>query len=271
MRSILLHIYDDDGLESRLQVALDLARSFNAHLSCLQAVNYEVVMPGDFYGSIVLEMLPHLREQAAKLRQDIEKRLKHEDVRWDWIAETGMMDNRLIEHASLNDLVIMGADAPGRREGVPSYLVGTLAVHARTPLLVVPDAVKSFDPAADAFVCWDGSAEAANALRAAVPLLGKANRVSLATVVEKRDRNGEDLPSTQGAEYLSRHGIECEMVELPDEGRHPAETLMASAHSRKAGYVVMGAYGRPRLLEGVFGGVTRKMLSGPQFPLFVAH
>lgn len=271
MRSLLLHIYQDDGLEGRLQVALDLARRFDAHLTCLQAVNYEVAMPGDFYGSVVIEMLPHLREQAAKLREKLEQRLSHEDVRWDWIEETGLMDTRLLAHASLNDLVILGADAPGRREGSPSYLVGALSIHGRTPMMVVPDHITNLDCDREAFVCWDGSSEASNTLRAAVPMLKLSRHVCLATVAERKSYDGADLPATQGAEYLSRHGIECEMIELPFESRPIGETLQSAALARKSGYIVLGAYGRPRMLEGVFGGVTRTMLSDPELPLLVAH
>ena len=41
MRSILLHIADDDSLDARTQVALDLARAFAGHVTCLHAVPYE--------------------------------------------------------------------------------------------------------------------------------------------------------------------------------------------------------------------------------------
>jgi len=36
MKTVLLHIFEDRGLESRLQVALDIARAHEGHLSCLQ-------------------------------------------------------------------------------------------------------------------------------------------------------------------------------------------------------------------------------------------
>ena len=41
MRSILLHIADDESLRARTQAALDLARAFGGHLTCLQAVPHE--------------------------------------------------------------------------------------------------------------------------------------------------------------------------------------------------------------------------------------
>jgi hypothetical protein len=37
MKSVLLYINDDPGLEARLQAALDLTRSLKGHLHCLRA------------------------------------------------------------------------------------------------------------------------------------------------------------------------------------------------------------------------------------------
>ena len=68
MRSILLHVADDESLEARTQVALDLARAFGGHMTCLQAVPYEYGVPGDFYGAVVADLIPALREAAERLR-----------------------------------------------------------------------------------------------------------------------------------------------------------------------------------------------------------
>ncbi|MDX1704625.1 MAG: universal stress protein, partial [Altererythrobacter ishigakiensis] len=67
MKSILLHIGDDEGLEARMQVALDLARAFEGHITCLQAVTYEIFAPGDFYGSAMAAAMPVIRENAEAL------------------------------------------------------------------------------------------------------------------------------------------------------------------------------------------------------------
>lgn len=41
--------------------------------------------------------------------------------------------------------------------------------------------------------------------------------------------------------------------------------------ARKAGFMVMGAYGRPRMIETLFGGVTRVVLANPAIPVVMAH
>lgn len=271
MRSILLHAHGDAGFESRLQAALDVARQFDAHLTCLQPISFDVAVPGDFYGSAMAQMVPVVREIAARFRKEIEERLENEDVRWEWIDEAGLGESALLEHASLHDLVVIGAtpEEPGRRG--PPPLAGKMAIYSRTPLLVVPRETKEFSAETVALVAWNGSPESSRALRAAVPFLARATKVWLATVEEDKAGNTYDMPPLRGAEYLARHGIESEIVELPETGHGIAGTLEQAARVRQAGYVVMGAYGHSRLMETLFGGVTRHMLTKPALPLLLSH
>jgi nucleotide-binding universal stress UspA family protein len=271
MKSILLHIDHDKAMQARLQVALDIARATNGHITCLQAVSYEVFAPGDFYGSAVAAAMPIIKENAEKLRSQIERDLENEGVTWDWRFVYGLAPHRLLEASPLADIVVLGAAEAGRDGRGPSALVGDLVLKAQAPVLVVPGETRSFDVGAPMLVAWNGSAESAHALRAAVPLLACSCKVTLASVVEERDRARFDLPSTEGARYLSRHGIECEIVEIPRGEASIADTLFSAAQMRDCGLLVMGAYGQSRLAELIMGGVTRRMLSGPQMPVLLAH
>jgi nucleotide-binding universal stress UspA family protein len=268
MRSILLHIADDESLEARTQVALDLARAFDGHLTCLQAVPYEYGVPGDFYGAIVADLIPALREAAEALRARCEQRLVSEDVSWSWDAQDGRALEHLLRLSPLNDLVVIGSREP--LSSAPSLLPRQLAVRLRTPMLLVPERVNGLNCAGTAVVAWNGSAEASNALKESVPLLAKARAVVLASVRDKA-AGAVDLPAVEGAEYLSRHGIECEIIEFPLETGTVAELLTDVAARREAAYLVMGAYGHPRLVETVLGGVTRDLFADPPLPLFTCH
>lgn len=271
MKSILLHIDHDPAMKARLQVALDMARATNGHITCLQAVSYEVFMPGDVYGSAIAAVMPVIRENADKLRAQIETALEHEGVPFDWRFEYGIASQRLIEASPLADIVICGPADPGTDGRRPSALVGDVLTRAPVPVLVVPEGMTSFDVGAPMLVAWNGSAESAHALRAAVPLLACSCQVTLACVIEDAPGSGRDLPSTEGARYLARHGIACEMVEIPRGQAKIADTLFAAAQLRGCGLLVMGAYGHARLAELVLGGVTRQMLSDPQMPVLLAH
>lgn len=272
MKSILLYIGGDSGLEARLQVALDIARASQGHITCLQAVNYEIFAPGDFYGSAMAAALPRIKEAAEELRNRIETRLTLGDVSWDWETCSGHAEMRLLERSALHDIIVIGPHDTGEdRTRSPSAMAGSLALRAPVPVLVVPGHTKSFDVHAPVLIAWNGSAEACTALRQALPLLAKSDAVYLATVAETSDKQRFDLPPVEGARYLSRHNIEAELIEIPKGEAKVADTLFTAANMRECGMVVMGAYGHSRLAEMLLGGVTRRSLTDPQMPILLAH
>jgi nucleotide-binding universal stress UspA family protein len=268
VRSILLHIADDESLEPRIQVALDLARAFDGHVTCLQPVPYEYGVPGDFYGALVVDLIPQLREAAERLQERCETRLRSEDVAWSWDRQDGGALETVLRYTALSDVVVVGSREPLGRS--PSLLASQLATRSRAPLLLVPERAGGLDTTGPAVVAWNGSAEASRALKAAVPLLARASSVVLASVHAEADR-GFDLPAVEGAEYLSRHGISCEVIEFRLEHATIAEARADAAALRRAAYLVMGAYGRTRLAETVLGGVSRELLSWPPLPILSCH
>lgn len=269
MRSILLHIDDDPCLEARLQVALDLARGFDGHVTCLQVSPFEYGVPGDIFGSAAMLINPMFKEQAERLRHKLEERLAGEDVAWNWVESDGWPPTHLVRAAAIHDVVVMGACATrGEAKGYSS-LAAEVAIGARTPVLLVPESARSFDITAPAVIAWNASIEASNALRSALPLLQKAASVHVVIVKDEDDHN--ELPRLGAAEYLARHGIESGIVELPPTSGGACPTLVHAAHARNAGYVVMGAYGHTRLRERILGGVTRALMTSPDWPLLLAH
>jgi nucleotide-binding universal stress UspA family protein len=271
MRSILLHVSDDACMEARLQVTLDLARQFNSHITCLQPVAFDFAVPGDLYGTMVAELIPVIQENADMLRDRICARLANEDVTWNWQQEEGPVRPLLMRAETLTDLVVLGARDPANDGKGPSSLAGYMAVHGRTPLLVVPEAARSLNVAGAAVVGWNGSIEAGHALRGAIPLLQRAASVTLANVTEQLDDTIAFLSALDGAEYLSRHDIDCEIVEIARGGQTIGQVLADAAAVRGAAFMVIGAYGHARAVETVFGGVTRELFSDPPLPIFTAH
>lgn len=271
MKSILLHVEDDDGMEARLQVAMDLARAYQSHITCLQVVSYEIFAPGDFYGSAMMAVIPQLKQSAEDFRKRIEADLANEDVQWEWQCHDGLATSKLLERSALNDLIIVGPRDVGQRVKAPSSMIAELTLRTSVPVLVVPHETERLDPEAPILVAWNNSSEACAALRASVPLLRKSSKVILASISEEKDRDRYDFPPVEGAQYLSRHGVHAEVLDIPRNGADVSDALFAAAKARNCGLVVMGAYGHSRLAEFLLGGVTRKALSEPQLPILLAH
>ncbi|MEH6757868.1 MAG: universal stress protein [Parasphingorhabdus sp.] len=270
MKTILLHVFEDCGFESRLQVGLDIARCHSAHLTCVQPTTQFAPMSfgplgGDFVTGINFEDM-NVAERAH--REKIENRLKSEDVSWDWQTGLGDPATLLTERSRLADLAILSQSFGKRNAGdEPLPIAGDVAVHAHCAVLVVPIETNSFDCDAPIVVAWNGSAEAAKALRLALPILKMANTVHLVTVGEE----GEGFPHSAASIYLARHGVSTVLHELKGKGKEASHIIAEFATEQKASALVMGAYGHSRLRETLFGGVTKNLLNDADIPLLMGH
>ena len=271
IKTILFHVHDDESLMERLQLVLTIARACGAHIHCLHVSPIEAYSIVDTFGGTFVsqEIMDAFEEQAAKLRLQVEACLGIEDVTWNYEEFTGELIPHLVQSAAFADLVVTGR-APREREfGGPAItLCGDLLAQIRTPLLVTGDKPSSFDPFGPALVAWNGSYEAANAVRASIALLRMASKVEVVDFKEVKERR---FPSTELLEYLSRHGIKADL-DVRSEPLGGVELgLVDYAKRRGAGYIVMGGYGHSRAGEFLFGGVTRALLKECPIPLVLAH
>jgi nucleotide-binding universal stress UspA family protein len=271
MKSVLLHVQDDNGLEARLQAALCVVRATNGHLSCLHVTPINAYVAFDGFGGVFVmnDIMKALEEHETKMRTRIEGRLAHEDVSWDYSQITAEPTHALVSHGALNDLIVVGRGRHHETAALPGMtLIGDLLHATRTPLLIQPEKQDSFDPLGPAVVAWNGSFEAANAMRFVLPLLKQSSAVHIVTVEDQKETA---FPSVAASEYLSRHGILTELHTQKSDSKSVGDALIASAQMLKASYLVMGAYGHSRAREYLFGGVTRHMLKDCPVPILIAH
>lgn len=269
MKAILLLVHDDEGQEARLQAALDVTRAVNGHLICLD-VMVPIVAPAYYpFGSepaVRLERDFSERERANRV--ELEKRLAREDVSWNWENTAGALDFAIEAAAGLADLIVLSNDPSSEMPFEMSRLAGRVASKAGRPVLAVPSCSSGFDAAGTAIVAWDGSREADDALRSAVPLLKLAGEVILFDLDEPEG----EIAAASAATYLSRHDIHPVIEIAGREDDEPIyKAILARAQRADAAYVVMGAYGHLPAVETVFGGVTRSMLANADRPLLLAH
>lgn len=265
MKSILLPVFGDSGLESRLQTALAIARQFGAHLTCLQTYPDAGLVAGGYGEAAVYytKLVDEIEQTQRTERAALDTRLANDDVSWSWVQFGIDPAHALASQGRLSDLIVLSnvADAglpPGPK---PADVV----LRAPVPSLVVPQKAAPLDPAAPVMIAWNGSPEVAAAVRGALPLL----REAAVFLVEAGDPE-RDYPAEAAAAYLSRHDIHVTVQSVRSEDEI-AETLLTTARGLGAGLIVMGAYGHTRLREALFGGATRDMLDRSPVPLLMAH
>lgn len=278
IKTILLHILDDEFHDQRIETALDLARATSAHVSCLHVTPVEAYVAFENFGGVFVmnDIVRKLDQGNADLKYRVSKRFEREDVSWDYEEVTGNVASVLLGRAALADILIMSRQPPHRDFVGPTIgFLGDLLHRSRTPLLIPGSGGKAFEPGGLALIAWNGSIEAANAVRASLGLLKLAGTVRILQVCE--DKGGpDDFPGTKLLEYLSRQGIHADLVVEPSPtGRvgHDviAGMIVAEARGGDAAYVVMGGYSHTRAGEFVFGGVTRTLLKDCPVALVVAH
>lgn len=271
MRSILIHADATPAMEARFQTGLDIARRTNGHVRLHVNTPLQRFVAMDPFGGayVATAAVEQARANEDALIEEFSARLTREDVPWNIEASGTELADGLGESAALCDLVIVsleGRDGAKGGSASPSP-AANLAVTIRAPLLALP--VDAGPVALDdtAVVAWNGSAQSARALRAAVPMLQWAERVVVATIGD----SDSGIPATDALHYLSLHDVHAELVERPRGTGTIEETLDMLIAETGAAWIAMGAFGHGPLREALFGGVTRYFLDGSTVPLLLSH
>lgn len=282
IHTILVHV--DHGAHSgeRTRIACALARRHNAHLigaatSGLSRFLY-ASLPSEQNDPTLALHLQMLREQANGALDAFLRQCRHEAPP---SHEARLIDDEagagLALHARAADLVVMSQAETGHASSAD--LAAHVVLHAGRPVLIVPRAGHSASLADHALVAWDASREAARALQLALPLLQRANQVSVALIdTVPPGRDSLDARVVDPVVYLKRHGIDAALVQHTIDGQHRAfqrnaigEALLSLVADRSADLLVMGGYGHSRMRETILGGVTRSVLESMTVPVLMAH
>jgi nucleotide-binding universal stress UspA family protein len=199
----------------------------------------------------------------------IEQRLAREDVSWSMAGRVGDIASCIAEQVGLADLIVLNRSFDDFIGPDMLGITSKLVLKVRKPIVAVPEDLRRFNVATTAVVAWDGSQAAMAALTAAVPLLRLAGAVAIVEVVRSSGSSAQDA-----AAYLSRHDIHPELELISSDVTSTArivDLIQSACRDKRAGYCVMGAYGHSRVLETMFGGVTRSMLKTSSVPLLIAH
>jgi nucleotide-binding universal stress UspA family protein len=162
------------------------------------------------------------------------------------------------------DLTVVSRPAAKSAGRAQAFLLGAL-LHSVKPVLILPTG-RTATVGRRIAIAWDRSPDAAAAAAAAMPLLARAERVSVIQA-GRPDRFGPKASDL--ARYLSHWDIEAATVRTP--GEHVEREIERTCRDLDADLVVMGAYSRSRFQQLVFGGVTEHMLFKTDLPVLMLH
>ena len=260
-----------------LDYAITAAKAYDAHLDVL-CVGVDRSQAGYYYAgasALVLEQtINRAQEEAKAIEAAVRARLGKSDIRWS--CDTGMaqladLTRHVANRARFSDMAILPQPYGPNRGAEVEPATEACLFDGRTPALVIPDDAGPFVRPRKIVVGWNESAEALDAVRAALPLLRDAHTVHVAVIDPPVQGPNRSDPGGALSQYLARHGVKVEVDVLAKTLPRISDVLVRHARDVDAEMIVMGAYGRSRFREAVFGGATRYMLEQAPLPVLMAH
>jgi len=295
LKDVLVCIDPTSAAETRLKLAFNLARSHRAHLAAaylLPEPQTPMPLPAGTQAPVALPpvgILPSeavtglgpsatlaggplagvLREAevADTIEQHFTSELRLAGIAGEWHVFAAGEGVGIIELAKTVDLTILGQVSHGSEPIRPEEL----AIGAGRPILTVPY-IGSETVGRHALLAWDGSREAVRALNDALPLLEKANGVTVMFVGAQETSLDEHRPSIERAVlHLQRHGISARAEQTVRGDLRIADVLLSRAADLGADLIVAGAYHHSQLRESILGGVSRLLLDHMTVPVLMSH
>lgn len=181
-----------------------------------------------------------------------------------WLEKVGSPAKVMSIMGPVSDLLIVSRPKAKSSKIAQAFMHAALMNSSR-PVLILPQTGKH-SVGRRISIAWNQSAEAANAVAAAMPLLQRAEQVNIITCGLE---TGLGPKSGQLANYLAAWGVKSKTVRAT--GPDSAKALMSAYQETKSDLLVMGAYSRSRLRQKIFGGVTDFMLHRANIPVLMLH
>lgn len=165
----------------------------------------------------------------------------------------------------ISDLLVLTRPKTARSEKARAFLLAAV-LQAGKPVLVLPSRKIKQVPGKRIAIAWNQSLEAAHAVSGAMPLLQRAEEV---TIICCGNEDVVGPKSTHLVRYLTHWGVNADIARYQGDGT--PELIEQGCDEAKADLLVMGAYSRGRLRERLFGGVTEHILLKSKRAALVMH
>ncbi len=276
MKTILVPTEDHDSMSAVLEAAWLMAQTFGSYMEGFAVrpmagtyVTLEPVSSLALTGAFDSEAAKHSRETFEAFMQAHEVPQGAQEpavLSCAWPMAEAADDAFLGSYGRVFDLIVLGR--PGRAPQSPRMAPLEAALfESGRPVLIVPSSVPQ-SIGRNVLVAWNGSTEQAYTNRFAMPILRKAEQVTVLAV----EGGMTPGPSCElAAQHLRRNGIKATALTVKPESRTTGEAILDHAGKLGCDLLVKGAYTQSRLRQMIFGGATRHILANAAVPVFMAH
>jgi nucleotide-binding universal stress UspA family protein len=236
-----------------------------------------VVIPAGVPGAtdtiVIDEHAKAYRAETPAMRRAFEDAGRMHNVVAEWRegdAGSSTVARVVIRHARTADLVVALQTAPHWKGSLDLDIADRLALESGRPVLIIPNTGSHCAIYKRIVVGFTDRREATRAVFDALPLLQRADKVTVIEVDPKPDPEIAAIRSALTA-TLSHHGVTCEEVTAASRHGNVGDALLARCEHIRADLLVMGCYGHSRLREFVLGGASRHVLADMALPVLMSH
>jgi nucleotide-binding universal stress UspA family protein len=279
MKTILVPMENHDDMQSALETALLLGRRCNSYIEGF-TLRWSIneVMVGDVMGGVSLETYrDDIAEEAKKAKQIFETFMQKHDVprttetteslSFGWLDDAAEGEGFIGSYGRVFDVIVMKR-RDARSGPIHDRAIESGLFESGRPILLAPPSPPQ-QIATNVLIAWNCSTEQARAIALAMPLLQKADRITILTVI-----GGTGVPGPSAEQlirYLHRNGIIAKPMRVELDGRNTGEAILATAQSLGCDLLIKGAYTQSRLRQWIFGGATQHVLGNAALPVLLAN
>ena len=260
--------------EALLKIAADMARRDNARLTLVIEKQLGHVSPIALHvggASLEADIASQSKVAVQVLRERTELALHGVVANVRWVEAEGG-DDMLARLGRVSDLILLGRRDPDVG-GCDQRVIAESLLSTGRPVMMVPSQYSRSLAATRILVGWNGSPQAARAVHDSMPLLIAAEEVEILMVVSGERGDTNIQPGALIRDHLQQHGVRVNVKIAPsDFGRGVDGILLDRSEEIDADLIVMGAFGRSKLHDPVFGrGVTSSVIQRSGIPLLLTH
>ena len=278
MKTILVPTEDNSAMRSALETALLVARRCDSYIEGF-ALRWSVADFAAFdpTGGIPFEIdklaAARMEKQAWQIFESFmqghnvpRSTVRKEALSFGWLDDAPQGEDFVGSYGRVFDVIVLSR--PGANETfVHNRALYSGLFESGRPILLAPLALPP-QIATNVLIAWNRSTEQARAVALAMPLLQKAKRVTVLTVI-----GGTEVPGPSAEQlihYLQRNGIAAEPMKVELGGKNTGQAILAAAQSLDCDLLIKGAYTQSRLRQMIFGGATRHVLENADIPVLLA-
>jgi len=284
IRKLLLPLTGTAAGEAALDTAVQVARIWNAHVTALHVrVDSRDVAPlaGEGLSGAMIEEMMSATERESSERAHAVRVLFDRYVAENHVAVgearpgemsasfatvVGREEDLVAQQARLADLTVVPHPEAGEDVSSSDALHAVLFDSAR-PVMVAPLVAPSHI-GQRVCIAWNGTAESAASVQAAMPWMQQAEAVRVLTADEYH-RRGPAAADLLG--YLALHGVTADIAVFRPIDREVGAGLLRAAKDFNCDLLSMGAYSHSRLRQLILGGVTRHVLEHADLPVMMTR